>query len=71
MFRYFKIIVGLGSGNYIYYWKSKGLSDERISSTKTPGYAITPKLHYYGTTRRVELIEAVWNKIKLRMLMTI
>ena len=22
---YFKKIVGLGSGNYIYYWKSKGL----------------------------------------------
>ena len=27
--RYFKIIVGLGRGNYIYYWKFKGLSDER------------------------------------------
>ena len=49
MFRYFKIIFGLGSGNYIYYWKSKGLSDERINSIKTPGYGITPKLNYYGT----------------------
>ena len=29
MCRYFKIIVGLGRGNYIYYWKFKGLSDER------------------------------------------
>ena len=26
MYRYFKIIIGLGSGNYIYYWKCKGLS---------------------------------------------
>ena len=45
------------------------MSDERINSIKTPGYGITPKLNYYGTKRRVELIEAVWNKIKLRMLM--
>ena len=28
--RYFKSIAGAGSGNYIYFWKSKGLSDERI-----------------------------------------
>ena len=26
MYRYFKIIIGLGSGNYICYWKCKGLS---------------------------------------------
>ena len=45
------------------------MSEERINSIKTPGYGITPKLNYYGTKRRVELIEAVWNKIKLRMLM--
>ena len=69
MFKYFEIIVGLSSGNYIYYWKSKGLSDERINSIKTPGCWITPKLNYYGTKRRVELIEAIWNKIKLRILM--
>ena len=31
MYRYFRRIVGVGSGNYIYYWKSKGLSDERIN----------------------------------------
>ena len=68
-FRYFKIIVCLGSGNYIYYWKPKGLSYERIISIKTPDYGITPKLHYYGTKTKVELIEAVWNKIKLSILM--
>ena len=27
----FKRIAGVGSGNYIYFWKSKGLSDERIN----------------------------------------
>ena len=33
--RYFKIIAGVGNGNHIYYWKSKGLSDERINSIET------------------------------------
>ena len=30
MYRYYKRIAGLGSGNYIYYWKSKGLPDYLI-----------------------------------------
>ena len=54
MYRYFKQIAGVGNGNYIYYWKSKGLSDQRINSIKTPDYGITPKLNYYGTKTRVE-----------------
>ena len=42
MYRYFnvQIITGVGSGNYIYYWQSKGLSDERINSIKTPNHSI-------------------------------
>ena len=36
MYRYFKRIAGVGRGDYINYWKSKGLSDERINSIKTP-----------------------------------
>ena len=35
MYKYFKTIAGVGSGNYIYYYKFKGLSDERINSIKT------------------------------------
>ena len=54
MYRYFKRIAGVGNGNYIYYWKSKGLSDERIDSIKTPNHSITPNLDYYGTKTRVE-----------------
>ena len=54
MYRYYKQIAGLGSGNYIYYRKSKGLPDERINSIKTPGYGITLKLNYCGTKTRVE-----------------
>ena len=33
--RYFKVIASVGNGSYIYYWKSKWLSDERINSIKT------------------------------------
>ena len=33
MYRSFKRITGVGSGNYIYFWKAKGLSDERINSS--------------------------------------
>ena len=51
MYRYFKRIAGVGSGDYIYYWKSKGLSDERINSIKTSDYGITPYLSYYDTNK--------------------
>ena len=49
--RYFK---NIGSGNYIYYWKSEGLPDEKINFIKKSDYGITPKLNYYGTKTRVE-----------------
>ena len=55
MYKYFKIIAGVGNGSYIYYWKSKGLPQEIINSTKTPNHSITPNLDYYGTKTRVEL----------------
>ena len=54
MQRYFKRIAGVGSGNYIYFWKSKGLSDERLNSNTASNYSITPELSYYGTKTRVE-----------------
>ena len=53
MHRYFKQIAGVGNGNYIYYWQSKGLSDEKTNSIKTPIHSITPNLDYYGTKTRV------------------
>ena len=52
--RYFKTIAGVGNGNYIYYWQSKGLSDKKINSIKTPNHGITPNLSHYGTRARVE-----------------
>ena len=54
MYRYFEQIAGIGNGSYIYYWQSKGLSDERINSVKTPNHSITPFLDYYGTKTVVE-----------------
>ena len=49
--RYFKRIVGVGNNNYVYYWKSKGLSDEKINSIKTSDYGLTPYLDYYDTNK--------------------
>ena len=54
MYRYFKKIAGVGNGSYIYYWKSEGLSDEKINSIKTLNHSITSNLSYYGTKTRVE-----------------
>ena len=54
MYRHFKNIAVVGSGNYIYFWRSKGLSDERINSITKPNYSITPELSHYGTKARVK-----------------
>ena len=54
MYTYFKKIAGVGSGNYIYFWKSKGLPDERINSFPKPNYSITPELSYYDTKAKVK-----------------
>ena len=54
MYRYFKKIAGAGSCNYIYFWKSKGLSDERLGSITASNYSITPELSYYGTKTRAQ-----------------
>ena len=53
MSRYFKRISGVGSDNYIYFWKSKGLSYERINSITASNYIITPESSYYGTKAKV------------------
>ena len=54
MYKYFKIISGVGNGRYIYYWQSKGLSDERIDSITASNYSVTPFLDYHGTKTRLE-----------------
>ena len=54
MYRYSKIIAGVGNGSYIYYWRSKGLSDQRINSITTSNYSVTPNISYYSSKTRVE-----------------
>ena len=51
IYRYFKRILGFGSGTYIYFWKSKGLSDENITAPTTSDYKRNAELSYFGKTR--------------------
>ena len=55
MYRYFKRVIGVGTGNYIDFWKSKGLSDENITAPSTSDYKLNPQLSYFGTKTRVEI----------------
>ena len=54
MQKYFKSIAGVVSGKYIYFRKSKDLSDERINSNTASNHSITPEVSFYGTKTRVE-----------------
>ena len=52
--KFFRRIIGVGNGEYIYFWKSKGLSDERINYIIASNYIITPSLKYLGAKIRVK-----------------
>ena len=39
------MVAGVGNSSCIYYWKSKGLSDEQINSIKAPNDSITANLN--------------------------
>ena len=54
MYRYFKIVAGVDTANYIYFWKSKGLSDERVNSISASNHSITPEIDYCGSKIRVK-----------------
>ena len=54
MCRYFKKISGVSSGNYIYFWKSKGLSDENITAPTIINYRLNLQLSYLSAKTRVE-----------------
>ena len=54
MYRYFKIIAGVGNGSYIYYWQSKGLSNENIKAPTTSDFKFNPELRFFGTKTKVE-----------------
>ena len=40
MYRYFKRVRGVGSGNHIYFWRYKGLFDENITAPTTSDYKL-------------------------------
>ena len=58
MYRYFKIVAGFGSDNYIYFWKSdkKRLSDESITAPTTSDYSLNLKykLFWYLNKSRIQ-----------------
>ena len=55
MYRYFKRVAGVASGNYIYFWKSKGRSDEWINSLTASNYSIIPESSYYASKIRIKI----------------
>ena len=52
--RYLKGTAGVSNGNYVYFWRSKRLSDKMINSITTFNYTVTPELSYYGNKIRVK-----------------
>ena len=52
--KYFKRTVGVGNGEYISFWKSRGLSDEKINSITASNHIFTPSLDYLGPKIRVK-----------------
>ena len=66
MYKYFKVIAGVGNGSYIYYWQSRGLSDERISCITVSNYSFTPFLNCYGTKARVEFSGSCLKQDKIK-----
>ena len=54
MYRYFQ----RGSSNYIYLWKSKGLSDANITAPITSEYRLNRQLRYLVLKQEENLKEA-------------
>ena len=54
MYRYFKRLSEVGTGNYIYFWKSKGFSDENITAHTASDYRLNLQVSYLGTKTRLE-----------------
>ena len=44
MYWYFKRAVGVDTGNFFFFWKSKGLSGENITAPTTSDYSFNPQV---------------------------
>ena len=64
MYQYFNGVSGVGSGNYIYFWITKGLSDKNITAPTTSDYSLNPQLSYVGTKTRLEFRGGFFNQDK-------
>ena len=51
VYRYFKRVAGVGCDNYIYFWKSKGLSDEDITAPTASDYSLNSHSYLDAKTR--------------------
>ena len=65
MYQYFKKIEGVGTGNNVFYWKSKGLSDENIIAPTTSDSSLSPQLSYLGTKKKLEFREICLKQNKI------
>ena len=58
--KYFHLNSVAGAADYVLSWQSKGLSNESIEPpTTTTNNSLTPKLNYYGTKKKKNLLEVV------------
>ena len=48
MYRYSKRVAGVGTGNYSYFWKPKGVFDGNITALTTSDYSLNPQLSSLG-----------------------
>ena len=62
---YFKRVSGVDSGNYIYFWKSKGLFDENITAPTTNDYNLNPQLSFLGTKTRAKFKKSCLKQNKI------
>ena len=46
--------MSVGNDNYIYFWKSIGLPDERINSKTASNGSLIPESSFYGSKTRIE-----------------
>ena len=60
-----KRIIGVGSGEYIYFWKSIGLCDEYINSITASNYSISHLLDYLDAKIRVKFNRSCLKQYKI------
>ena len=65
LYRYFKSVIGIGSVDYIYFWKSNESSDEKVTDPTTSDCSLNLQLSCFGTKARVEFRESCLNQDKI------